>query len=161
MCILSLDSSTLPSASMTPGKVSREADRAGALTAATLLRERTSACCRLMLPGSSPTDCSGFPLKYKMPMHVCRFCDHTQKFAVFQGTPLTSMFLSVTRCEFGQASPPPIGSRYGSQKWLNSAQGVIFQFCFPHIHPTGNHMTVPLKFSSHSRWSPSLWSEVH
>lgn len=44
MCILSLDSSTLPSESMTPGKVSREADRAGELTEATLLllRQRTS-----------------------------------------------------------------------------------------------------------------------
>lgn len=38
MCILSLDSSTLPSASMTPGMARRAADRAGQLTAATLLR---------------------------------------------------------------------------------------------------------------------------
>lgn len=43
MCIRSLHASTLPSASMTPGRVSRAAARAGELTAATLLCGRTSA----------------------------------------------------------------------------------------------------------------------
>lgn len=46
MCILSLDSSTLPSSSMTPGKVRRVPDTAGTLTAATRLWKRTSGRCR-------------------------------------------------------------------------------------------------------------------
>lgn len=46
ICILSLDSSTLPSSSMTPGKVSRVPATAGKLTAATLLWVATSGRCR-------------------------------------------------------------------------------------------------------------------
>lgn len=46
ICILSLDSSTLPSSSMTPGKVSRVPATAGKLTAATLLWMATSGRCR-------------------------------------------------------------------------------------------------------------------
>lgn len=46
MCILSLDSSTLPSSSMTPGKVRRVPDIAGTLTAATRLWKPTSGRCR-------------------------------------------------------------------------------------------------------------------
>lgn len=42
ICILSLDSSTLPSSSMTPGKASRVPAPAGKLTAATLLWMATS-----------------------------------------------------------------------------------------------------------------------
>lgn len=65
MCILSLDSSTLPSASMTPGRLRRAAGTSGELTAATPVRRRTSggevfrrlavcpAVCRDGLPPSS------------------------------------------------------------------------------------------------------------
>lgn len=65
MCILSLDSSTLPSASMTPGRLRRAAGTSGELTAATPVPRRTSggevsrrlavcpAVCRDRLPLSS------------------------------------------------------------------------------------------------------------
>lgn len=46
ICILSLDSSTLPSSSMTPGKVRRVPGTAGKLTAATLLWKPTWDRCR-------------------------------------------------------------------------------------------------------------------
>lgn len=70
MCILSLDSSTLPSASMTPGRLRRAAGTSGELTAATLVRRRTSggevsrrlavcpAVCRDGLPLSSIARCA-------------------------------------------------------------------------------------------------------
>ena len=54
MCILSLDSSTLPSASITPGKVRRAAATAGEHTAATLLWKRTSDRCPPADFASSP-----------------------------------------------------------------------------------------------------------
>lgn len=70
MCILSLDSSTLPSASMTPGKVRRAPGRAGELSAAILLWRQTparrlsgelassSAICRALPPPSILRACS-------------------------------------------------------------------------------------------------------
>lgn len=154
MCILSLDSSTLPSASMTPGKVSREADRAGALTAATLLRGGISACCRLMLPGSSLTVSGVFPLECKSSMHVCRVCDHALKFAVIPGGLLPTSYLRGSALKWAKRQLPQ--GQDPAHKNTRNLPREHFQLCFSHIHATGSHMTVPLKFSPHSRWSPSL-----
>lgn len=73
MCILSRDSSTLPSASMTPGKARRAPGRAGELSAAILPRRQTSvrrvhgelasssAICRALPPPSILRACSFTP----------------------------------------------------------------------------------------------------
>lgn len=66
MCIRSLDSSTLPSASMTPGRVSRAADWAGELTAATFLCRRTADC---WLSGVLLSSAAGFSLE---SIRACR-----------------------------------------------------------------------------------------
>lgn len=75
MCILSLDSSTLPSASMTPGKVRRAPGRAGELTAATLCWKRTSVRWLSGELDSSPAVCRGLPLS----SILCLQCHNTPR----------------------------------------------------------------------------------
>lgn len=76
MCILSLDSSTLPSASITPGKVRRAAATAGEHTAATLLWKLQSDRCPPADFASSPAARCGLPV-LRSSICVCSSDAHT------------------------------------------------------------------------------------
>lgn len=127
MCILSLDSSTLPSASMTPGRLRRAADTSGELTAATPVRRRTSGGEVSRRLAVCPAVCrDGLPLSSIARGPRC--CAQVKKRSVSEPSP-------ATRADCHLPARPPI-------------QQLPILLCAPepHIRPTVEQIRIAALF---------------